>query len=342
MVRYGILGFGLHAVRRLVPGFALSRNSCLTALSRRDKKLAEASASEYKITHAFDSATDLCRCPEVDVVLIATPNCFHVNHVLLALQSGKPVLCEKPMGFNSEECRTMVEKARKHNLLLGVAQVFRFESTTAAFRERVSAGQIGNPIFARAEFSFPGRTHARTWLADRKIAGGGPIADVGVHCVDALRYILGDEVIRVGATAASDGNSSEVEAAALLSLQFGRGTLATVSVSTRAEYRTPFEIVGDSGALRADDAFSVERPVELELRRAGRVVERESVSNADAFARQLDSFSAAVEGKAEFPVPGEEGWQNQEIIDAAYRSLRSGRAEVVRSVLRERRNAIPK
>ena len=252
-----------------------------------------------------------------------------MNDVTLAIESGKPVLCEKPMGMNGTECREVVEAARRAKLLLGVAQVFRFERSTATLREHVAAGLIGKPVFARSEFSFPVQTHPRVWITNAKLAGGGPIADVGVHCIDALRYILADEVVRVAGIGISDQRSGDVEAAAVLSLEFGRGTLASVLVSARAEYRTPFEIVGETGTLRADDAFSVERPVELELRRKGTVIEKQTLSNADAYARQVDAFSAAIEGKAKFPVPGEEGWQNQEVLDAAYRSLKSGRAETV-------------
>ena len=95
---------------------------------------------------------------------------------------------------------------------------------------------------------------------------------MGVHCIDALRYILADEVVRLTTIGISDCSSGDVEATAVLSLEFARGTLASVLVSARAEYRTPFEIVGETGTLRADDAFSVERPVELELRRGGSVL----------------------------------------------------------------------
>ena len=131
MIRYGIVGFGLHAVRRLMPGFVLAQNSGVTALSRRDMNNARASAIEHKIPHAFDSVADLCRSPEVDAVFVATPNSSHLKDVLLAIESGKPVLCEKPMGMDGAECRQMVEAARRANVLLGVAQVFRFEQSTA-------------------------------------------------------------------------------------------------------------------------------------------------------------------------------------------------------------------
>jgi 1,5-anhydro-D-fructose reductase (1,5-anhydro-D-mannitol-forming) len=147
--------------------------------------------------------------------------------------------------------------------------------------------------------------------------------------VDALRYILQDEVIKVTGRGIYDSKSGAIESAAALTLEFYRGTLGTVLASFRAEYRTPIEFVGETGVLRADDGLSVERPVTLELRRGESVVETESISNRYAYARQVEAFAAAVEGKSVFAVPGEEGWQNQEVLDAAYRSLKSGRTEDV-------------
>ena len=333
MVRFGILGFGLHAVKRLMPGFALARNCRVSALSRRTMAKAQQSAREHRIPLAFDSAEDLCRSREVDAVFVTTPNACHLADVLLAIRCGKPVLCEKPMGVNADQCRQMVEAARTARLLLGVAQVFRFEESTAWLRDRVSSGQIGRIVFARAEFSFPGGSgHARSWINDPALAGGGPITDVGVHCIDALRYILQDEGVRVSSRGVQDGVSGDLEAAAALTLEFSRGTLGSVLVSFRAEYRTPLELVGETGVLRGDDVLNVERPITLELRRASSVVETERVSNQQAYAKQVDAFANALQGKAKFSVPGEEGWQNQEILDAAYRGLKSWKTEEVLQV----------
>ena len=333
MIRFGILGFGLHAAKRLMPGFALAQNCKVTGLSRRSLDKAQESAREWKIPFAFNSAEALCRSPEVDAIFVTTPNSCHLQDVLLAIECGKPVLCEKPMAMNADECRRMVEAARKANLLLGVAQVFRFENSTARLKERIAAGQIGKPVFARSEFSFPAaQGHARKWINDLSVAGGGPIADVGVHCIDTLRYILQDEVLRVSGRGLFDSISGDMEAAAALTLEFSRGTLASVMVSFRAEYRTPIEVVGETGVLRADDALSVEKPISLQLWRGGTIIETETLSNHLAYARQVDAFAAAAEGKAEFAVPGEQGWQNQIILDAAYRSLKSGKVEEVKSV----------
>ena len=84
MVRFGILGFGLHAVRRLMPGFAVARNCRVSALFRRDINKARDSARQFNIPLAFDSAEALCQSAEVDAVFVATPNACHVQDVLLA------------------------------------------------------------------------------------------------------------------------------------------------------------------------------------------------------------------------------------------------------------------
>ena len=334
MIRFGILGFGLHAAKRLMQGFNQATKCRAHALSRRNLAKAQESARKFNIPLAFDSAEELCRSSEVDAVLVTTPNSCHLADVLLAVKYGKPVLCEKPMGNSADECRQMVDAARRANVLLGVAHIFRFDESVNRLRERVAAGQIGNPVFARSEFSFPGmHGHARAWLNDPKIAGGGPIADIGVHCIDTLRYMLQDEVLRVTARGTYDSNFGEVETAAAVTLEFSRGTLGLTPVSYRTEYRTPIELVGDGGTLRADDGLNVDKPVTIQLVRAGAVIETETASNQLAYGLQVDAFADAVEGKAKFPVPGEEGWQNQEILDAAYRSLRSGKAEAVRNVV---------
>jgi predicted dehydrogenase len=330
MIRFGIAGFGLHAVRRLMPGFALSKKCRVTALSRRDLGKAKQSAAEYKIPLAFDSVEELSRCSEVDAVLVTTPNSRHLPDVTAAIQAGKHVLCEKPMAMNADECRQMVEAAHQKNVLLGVAQIFRFDESVNRIRELVAAGSIGKPVFARSEFSFlAGPAHPRKWLYDTSLAGAGPIFDVGVHCIDTLRYVLRDEVAHVNASATRDERSGTVESAAALTLEFSRGTLATVLVSYRAEYRTPLELIGDSGVIRADDALNVEYPIEIQVRKNDGTVRSESAYNKLAYGLQVDAFADAIEGKSRFPAPGEEGWQNQEILDAALRSIRTGTTEHV-------------
>jgi 1,5-anhydro-D-fructose reductase (1,5-anhydro-D-mannitol-forming) len=321
MLRFGILGFGLHAEKRLVSGFAEAQHARLSALSRRDAARAKTSARKHGVVHAFSSAEELCRCPEVDAVVIATPNVCHRADTLLALRCGKPVLCEKPMAMNAAECRSMIEAAHTAKLLLGVAQVYRFTNALARLRERVAAGDIGTPLYARVEFCFRGRGHPRSWMFDRTIAGGGALADVGVHCIDALRFVLQDEVTAVEARAISRPDCRDVEAGAAVLLQFARGTLGTVMASSYAAHHRSLELVGENGTLLVQPAMSLEELIRLELWRDGSLIDTERLFNRNPFARMLDAFALAIEEGRYFPCPGEEGLKNQLVIDVAYAKL---------------------
>jgi predicted dehydrogenase len=332
MIRFGIVGFGLHGVRRLMPGFALAKQCRVTALHRRDIQKARASAAEYGIPLAFDSVAELCASPEVDTVLVTSPDSLHLPDTLTAISHGKPVLCEKPMAMNAAECRQMVEAARAANVLLGVAHIFRFEDSTRWFRDQIAAGTIGRPVHARSEFCYSLRQHGRVWITDPTLAAGGPLADVGIHCMDTLRFVLQDEVLRITARVVSDERSGAVEASGIMTLECARGALGTIIVSTRADYRTPLEIVGERGVLQADDALTVDHPIELRLRQNGKITAAKTVTNSEAYARQVDAFAMAMRGEADFPALGVEGWRNQEILDAAYRSAKSGRTEEVAQV----------
>lgn len=328
MIRFGIAGFGLHAVKRLMPGFAMSRRCTVTALSRRDPQRAKQSAEQFKIPHAFASTADLCACPDVDAVFVTTPDALHYADVLEAIRHGKPVLCEKPMAMNAKEAREMVEAARQGGVILGVAHVMRFEESVKWFREQVTQRRYGQPVTARADFLAPLMSSERTWINDPTLATGGPIADVGVHCIDTLRFVLGDEVRAVTAMAHYDPRWV-VEASAAMALEFTSGVLATVAVSALSPYQTLLEIAGDRGVLTALNGLNVEHPVKLEARAAFDVLETKTVSNERSYADQVDAFAAAIEEGRDFEIPGEEGLKNQLILDAAFRSVKSGKTEMV-------------
>ena len=328
MIRFGIVGFGLHAVKRLIPGFQRTSGCRVVALSRRDLGQAQASARQFQIEHAFASTADLCASSDVDVVYVCSPDALHCADVLTAVQYRKPVLCEKPMAMNADEARTMVKAARDAGVTLGVAHVMRFDESVGLICEQIAAGAIGRPHAAHASFFVPMLTSARTWDSDPRLAAGGPLSDVGVHCIDTLRFVLSDEVRTASARAYYDSRSP-LEASAVAVLEFVGGTLGTISVSARSPYQTFLEVAGETGTLSALYALTIERPVKVELRRGFEVVESREVSNADAYAVQVDAFAAAIEEGRDFEIPGEEGLKNQLILDAAFRSVKSGKVEGV-------------
>ncbi len=343
MVRYGILGFGHHGERRLAPAFERAQSSKLTGIWRRNQERASENAQHFHIAQVFDSPEQLCASSTIDAVFVASPDALHCEHTLLALRHGKAVLCEKPLAMSAAEAIRMATAARAAGRAFGVAQNFRYNLSLERMRAMVAEGVVGQPVFASTHFCFLSRNSPRTWIDDGGMACGGPIGDVGIHAIDALRFVLQQEVLAVS-TIARDGQTRspmedpppsstserELEQSAALTLEFSRGALASVQVSFRAQYRTFLEVVGEAGVLTVESGLTVDRPVTIVHHSAGKIIHQEVISNAEAYSRMLDGFSATVEGTGSFASTGDDGVQNQRILDAAFRSWHSGCRERIR------------
>jgi 1,5-anhydro-D-fructose reductase (1,5-anhydro-D-mannitol-forming) len=150
-----------------------------------------------------------------------------------------------------------------------------------------------------------------------------------VHCIDALRFVLGEDVSSVSTVARKDEVSGKVEAIASLQLEMTGGVYANVTASARAPYRTLVEVNGSDGVLIAENGLTVDRPVQLVVRRAGELVEMVTVENGDGYTRMLDGFARAYRDEGNFAATGEDGVINMRALDSAYESWRSGRREAI-------------
>jgi 1,5-anhydro-D-fructose reductase (1,5-anhydro-D-mannitol-forming) len=326
-VRFAILGFGNHAVRRLLPAFSKSNHVQLTGMWRRDQSAARQNCADHHIEHCFATAKDLVTSPDVDVVFITSPDSLHRDDTLLAIEHGKAVLCEKPVSMNAIEAREMAEAAKAKGVLYGVAQNFRYNRSLDWIREQIRAGKIGKPQLAQAEYAYPADRAPRKWIMDPTLAAGGPIADVGVHCIDALRYVLGEDVKSVNTLAIKGKPDDAVEAIASLQMEMSGGVLANVTVNARAPYRTLISITGSDGVLVAESGFSVDRPVDISFVRSGEIIETTTVDNGDGYTRMLDSFAQALRGGSPFAATGDDAVRNMAALDAAFRSWKTGARE---------------
>ncbi len=329
IVRFAILGFGHHAVRRLLPAFANTKQAKLVGMWRRDKAAAQLNCAEFKIEHNFTAREELCSSPDVDVVFITSPDAMHKDDMMLAVRSGKAVLCEKPLAMNATEARQMNDAAEAAGVLFGVAQNFRYNRSLDWIREKIKAGHIGKPQLAHAEYAYPADRAPRKWIMDPTLACGGPIADVGVHCMDALRFVLDEEIRSVSTLASKTHSQDKVEAIASLQLEMTGGVFANVTASARSPYRTLIEITGSDGVLIAENGLTVDRPVDLVLRRAGELIETATVENSDGYTRMLDAFALAYLGKGTFAASGADGVLNMQALDAAFRSWQTDQRELV-------------
>ena len=330
--RFAILGFGHHATRRLVPAFEKSTTATLTGLWRRKPEASADDARKHNLK-AFASAEELCSSPDVDVVFITSPDAMHLEDARLAFRHGKAVLCEKPLAMNAGQATEMLEASQAAGVFFGVGQNFRFNHSVEFLQQQIAAGRIGTPQLAHAQYSYPGNLAPRKWITDPTLACGGPIADVGVHCIDTLRFILNTDVKSIAVLASKDSSSGEVEAISTMQLALTSGAYANVTTSARAPYRTLIEILGSEGVLIAENALNVERPVDVTLRRAGELVETNTFTNDDGYTRMIDSFTAALANPSAAPTlftpSGADGVTNQKILDAAFRSWHSGLREIL-------------
>ena len=326
-IRFAILGFGHHAVRRLVGAFAASEETELVGLWRRGREQAARNCAEFGIATNFATREELCASPDVDAVFITSPDAMHLEDTLLAVAHGKAVLCEKPLAMTTEEALRMQAAATQHGVLLGVAQNLRWSPSLVWMREQVAAGRIGLPQLARAQFCYKALGTPRRWIRDGGLACGGPIGDVGVHCLDALRFVCDREVLRVQTLARRDDSYGDLEAVATIQAEMSGGCFLSVSVSALAPYRTQIEVMGSEGLLVAENGFSVDDPVRVEVWSGGKLTEAQSFRNSTSYTRMLDSFAQAMRGEV-FAASALDGVANMRLLDAIYRGWTSGATEV--------------
>lgn len=321
-IRYGILGFGHFAEKAILPALRASVNSEIVALQKRSLSAARGKARDCGVVHAFDSAEDLVSCPEVDAVVIVSANSGHHAETLAAARAGKHVIVEKPMAMNSRECEEMIDACRAAGVLLMVGHMTRFSPLARRMRDTVRSGALGRIVSARADFVYDARLSKRSWLLDRTVAGGGPVFDIGVHCLDMLRFVLDDEVVEVAAVLDPPPDGLHTEEVACLALRFSRGTLGSSLVSFRSPVRKRVvEVVGEEGLLWAPDFTAGEATIPLTLqpgtddRPGGRTEELIRVPNL--YVEEISHFSSCVLHGMQPESPGENGLANQRVLDRA-------------------------
>lgn len=321
-IRYGIAGFGNFAERRIVPAMQASPNAELVAIQKRSLAEARAKAVQLKIPLAFDSVETLVQHPDVDAVYVASAVCCHAADTIAAARSGKHVLVEKPMAMNAGEAEAMIDACRAHGVKLMVAHMLRFSPLLAYIKELLKSGLIGQVTFAHADFIFDAKTSQRSWIHNRKIAGSGCVFDIGVHCLDTLRFVLNDEVVAVKSQLVPQPTEEATEETAVLALQFSRGTPASIYCSFDAPYyRSVLEIIGQHGVLTAESFSRSNITASLYITSGKNGIaappQIEKIDVPDLVEQEITFFSESILNDTVSPVPGEEGLKNQLVLDKA-------------------------
>jgi len=321
-IRYGIIGYGLFAERAIAGAIKGSPNSELVAIQKRSLELARQKADALSIPYAFASPAELVACPAVDAVFIVSANSAHHDETVTAARAGKHVLVEKPIALNATEARHMIEECERNRVKLMVGQVVRFSPVVRRIRDLVQSGSLGRIISARADYLFNARLSKRSWMYNRALAGGGPVFDIGVHCLDTLSFILNDQVHTVHSQLSPMPTTTATERTAILSLQYSKGTLASITCSFEAPARhINIEIVGTDGLAHATDFTLSATQVRLYITRRTETIETEEetidIDIPNLYVDEVTAFSNCILNDSDSPVPGAAGLHSQKVLDLA-------------------------
>jgi predicted dehydrogenase len=324
VLKWGLIGAGDIARRRVAPALRDSPACDLVAISRAHADRAEAFAKDFGARRWHSRWQDLIADPEIESVYIATPVRLHAEQTLAAANAGKHVLCEKPMAMDADECDRMLAACRANGVKLGVAYYRHFYPAVARAKDIISSGAIGQAVVAQMnafEWFDPQPDHPRAWLLNRAESGGGPMIDFGCHRLEVLLHLFGP-VLQIAGTTANVAFDREVEDTAAVLLRFETGPVASLTVTHAAhEPQDTLHIFGTRGSIHSGDLNAGELRVV-----AGDRERMESHPPAANVHRPLvDDFVEAVLTNREPAVDGPIGRAVAAIEDDIYAGVRSGR-----------------
>ncbi|MEO0359480.1 MAG: Gfo/Idh/MocA family oxidoreductase [Pseudomonadota bacterium] len=247
-VRWGVFGAGAMAAK-FAGDVGSAAGASLAAVASRDPAKAAALAQAHGGRGAA-SYEALARDEDVDAIYVATPNALHLDHALMAIRAGKPVLVEKPFALDAAEARRIADAAREAGVFCMEAMWARFLPAVAAAKRAVEAGRIGAPTYLRAEIGFPAPTDPKSRFNDPAL-GGGALLDLGVYGVSMARWMLGP--VEDAAATLTQG-ATGADRIASVQLRHG-GAAASILASHAGELGNSLEVVGTEGRVVVEPPF---------------------------------------------------------------------------------------
>lgn len=347
-VKWGVIGCGGIADRRTIPeGFMASPEAEVVIVQDVDEERARGVAEKYGIENWSTREQAVVENEQVEAVYVATPTHLHRQHVLMAAEAGKHVLCEKPLAVNVEQAEEMIEACRRAGVKLGVNFMMRFHACHAWLRRAIEAGDMGKPVLGKAELTCWYPPLPGAFRQDPALGGGGALIDMGNHCLDLLEFLFGQRIARVSCFTANLVQEYASEDTAAVLAEFNDGAVAMVNALFNvpdAAAKNMLMLYGSKGGAWTFGTIGQDSTGEIHVvfergereydaaqvrveQAAEEVVAPEPVN---IYRAHVDRFSQAIAAGDEPPIPGEIGLWSQKVIAACYESARTGRAVEVK------------
>jgi predicted dehydrogenase len=343
-LQVGIIGSGDIAELAHIPGYkALDNVEIVAVCDIREERVKEI-ATKFDIPKTFTSYEEMLKMEEIDLVSVCTPNNMHKPPTVAALKAGKHVLCEKPMALNYQEGLEMIEAAKSAGKRLMVGFNNRYRPEAQAIKRYAEAGRLGEMYYARSQALR--RRGIPSWgnFIEKKIAGGGPLIDIGVHILDLTLYIMGhsEPTAVSGITYTKFGNRRgvlgllgqwdvdrfSVEDFAIGLVRFKNGATLLLESSFCANIKEDvfnFTIFGTEGGCQLN-------PPMIFGEECGSLVNIEPAhlvgylrGKEKTHSKEIRLFVEAILNDTPTPIPAEEALIVTQILDGIYRSAEKGR-----------------
>ena len=335
-----VVGIGHLSLEQIIPGFAQATDVRLAALVSGHREKALTIAAQHGLpasaVYDYDNFDTIKNNPGIDIVYIVLPNSMHADFTERAAKAGKHVLCEKPMATDVAEAERMVKACADAKVKLMIAYRLQYDATHRALIDMARSNQFGKLKYIEA---VNGQNDAANgqWRQIKALAGGGSLPDVGLYCLNAFRYITGEEPVSITARTTQpkgDPRFKEIEDLCTFTLEFPSGVVATGTSAYGFHENRQLRCMAESAWFGLDPAFSYSN-LEMHIGR------KEGLSNArdtrvwtpkNQFAVEMDAFATAIRANQQPHTPGEEGLQDQRIMAAIYEAAAGGHVVTMPSV----------
>ena len=261
-IGFAVVGLGVIA-KEFMQQIAGSETAEVVAFVTGDAAKGHQWAQQYNVPDAriysYDTMTAGMRAnPAIQAVYIATPNGLHMRDTLASAAAGKHVLCEKPMANTPEECRRMIAACKAASVHLMIAYRMQYEPLYFKAKQMIASGALGRIAVVEGAFGFDSKPNV--WRLTRKLAGGGPLVDVGIYPLNAIRFLTGEDprsyTAAVATTDTTSGRFSEVEESMVWTMKMPSGALAACATSYGANVPGTLRIQGEKGTFEFQGAYN--------------------------------------------------------------------------------------